>query len=218
MARYSQLVTLPVVPEDVKTIVHNLCIRWDSSGYGYKDKNYAENEQYQLQLLLNSNLGEVAIYYLLQQPDFRAEVNQLLADYPELSYNFIASSGYTFNNATGVQTEDAHDILDDSAENPDRKGWTDLIYKGQYDPRVIWSVEVKNTTTTSKREPSGFHKADIVFVIYQDTGAIEVLIPMIGERKSRSDSCYIKAGFLSSTANPGFKRILSTWEIVNFKD
>ena len=216
MIKYSQLITMQEVPEEVKEIIHNLCLRWDSSGFGYKGKKYTENEQYQLQLLINSNIGETAIFYLLQQADFISEVNSLLSEYPELAYNFIANSGYVFNNATGKQTNEAHDILDFAAENPDKKGWYDLIYTGPYDPRAIWSIEVKNTVSYSSKEPSSFHKADIVFVIYQDTGKIEVLIPMINERKSRTDSCYIKAGFLTSGLDNIFKKVTLDWHITDF--
>ena len=217
MAKYSQLVTLKVVPEDVKEIIHTLCVRWDTSGFGYKGKKYTENEQYQLQLLINSNIGETAIFYLLQQPDFILEVNALLSNYPNFPYNFLTNSGYMFNNATGKQTNAAHDLLTTDAENPNKKGWFDLVYDGPFDSRAIWSVEVKNTVSYSAMDPSNFHKADIVFVLYQDTGEIDVLIPMINDRKSRNDNCYIKAGSLTAKLGSDlFKKILPDWTITDF--
>ena len=219
MAQYSKLVKQTIVPEDIQNIVSELCKHWEE-GNGYEGKQYVGKEQYQLQLLINSNLGEVAAFYLLQQQDFIDELNAFLADYPELAYNHVNCNEYTFNNATGAQTEAAHDILDLSAPNPNKKGWTDLIRRDgvSFDKSAIWSIEVKNTTTTSSRSPSGFHKADLVLVFYNDTKAIEALIPMINERKQRDDSCYIKLGTLSSTADPGYKKITKDWQIIDFDE
>ena len=223
---YEEVRNAAIAPEIAINNIKVLCERWDS-GYGYKGKKYSENSQYQLQLQLNSNESETFSLDLLNtSPEFVACVNKILAEY-NLPYRI--SGKFKFNSV-----EVSHEIFDINAENPDRKGWVDLL-KSEIDYTIyrdslhntnyilVNEIEVKNTTTYSSILPSNFHKADLVFVFYQDTFEIEILVANTTIKHARIESEYkpLEPRFKIPAELQKFlkfKRVSKDWTITDFNN
>ncbi len=215
-----------IAPQIAIDNIKALCEKWDN-GFGYEGKNYSANPQYQLQLQINSNDSEAFSLDLLNtSPEFVDYLNKILAE-SGLPYRIFGK--FKFN-----CVEASHDTFDITAENPDRKGWVDLV-KAEFDYTVyhdaaycinylcVNEIEVKNTTTYAKSAPSNFHKADLVFVFYQDTLEIEILVANTTIKHARVESEYktleprIKIpAELQKFIN--FKRVNKDWTISDFND
>ena len=223
---YEEIRNALIAPQVAIDNIKALCEKWDN-GFGYKGKNYSANPQYQLQLQINSNDSEAFSLDLLNtSSEFVASVNKILAEHG-LPYRILGK--FKFN-----CVEASHDIFDITAENPDRKGWVDLV-KVEFDYTIyhdaesninyicVNEIEVKNTTTYAKNTPSNFHKADLVFVFYQDTLEIEILVANTTIKHARVESEYkalkprIKIpAELQKFIN--FKRVNKDWTIADFND
>lgn len=223
---YEEVRNAPIAPEIAINNIKILCERWDN-GYGYTNKNYSANPQYQLQLQLNSNESEAFSLDLLNtSQEFVECVNKMLIE-ENLPYRI--SGKFKFNSV-----EASHEIFDINAENPDRKGWVDLLrdeldYTVYIDTThnanyiVVNEIEIKNTTTYAKISPSNFHKADLVFVFYQDTFEIEILVANTTVKQNRVESAYkvLKNRIKIPTELQKFlkfKRIAKDWTISDFNN
>lgn len=180
------------VPEEIKAVTLENCKFWDQN-YGYSGKKYSENAAFQCQLDTNASLAEDQTFEIINNPTLAAEINEMLK---QVGIPQHLSGSYEFND---IRHGEVYVGLTRKTEYT----WCDFFRPGapknKYDANALWTVETK-ATKHGKKDPSSFHKGDIVLVFYLDTLEIEVLGAIV-PRNQRTDADYIRCGKLSIGIN-----------------
>lgn len=184
-----------IVPEDVRIFAANKCKSYAENGYGYQNKDYSDLQK-SIQIDANANSDEVTILNLINtDEDFVKRVNNRITEVvkagkvyaPSTSQPLLLSGHYKFNNYHGMSDHD----LPQQMQYEKGKTHADLLSNGFHRNPIAWRVEVK--TDVIEKQPTGLHKADIVFLHILGTKKILMYLPT-EPNETRSDATYVCVG------------------------
>jgi hypothetical protein len=203
-----------VVPEDIKEFAANKCKAYATNGYGYEGKDYS-NLQKSVQIDANANSDEATIRNLINNDtDFVERVNARIAELaragdiyaPTAEQPLLLSGHYKFNDYHGMTNHD----LPQPMHYEEGKTHADLLSAGFHRGPIAWRVEVK--TDVVNKQPTGVHKADIVFLHILGTNTIMMYLPT-APNETRSDATYICAGNTSPNTEWHNIKVNKDWSI-----
>lgn len=213
--RWSDLYTIKVsvVPEDVRVFSGELCERYATNGFGYKDKDYS-NLPKTTQIEANATSDEVTSLDLLNDPVFVELLNNYIlsiADKFNICRNaagmpLLVRGTYKFNDYHGMSDHDAIQHMQYEEDKP----YADILSVDYPNNQFEFATQIEIKSTFSGDKPTKLHKADIVLQHFLGTNKIALFLPT---DYIRNDSSYIYVGECEVNANWQNIHIDANWNI-----